>query len=228
MNVLGWELPNWDTHFAKMLIKSGTRQYQQHQRQLALKYTPTRNRCIDVGANVGFWAKDFIEQFNAVEAFEPLKENRICFGKNVPAYNNWNLYPFALSDQPGKQKFYWDPHCCGNAGLSSEGVTQGPSNKKDQPTELHSTEVEVRTIDSFNFVLVSLIKVDSQGSELEVLKGAYETLHEWKPTLCLELAQRSPMERQEYQMVKDYLDQFGYTNIDTFGKDTVWVVSTQN
>lgn len=229
MNVLGWELPEWDTHFARMLIKSGSREYQKHQRDLALRYTPTRNRCIDVGANVGFWSRDFIEEFNAVEAFEPLKDNRLCWAKNVHAdWNNWNLYPFALSDRAGTQTLYADPHNCGNAGLSSDGVTQGPSKKQDQPTELNSTQVEVRTLDSFDFKLVSLIKIDSQGSELEVLKGGRDTIDEYRPTLCLELPQRSAMERQEYQMVRDFLDQFGYFNIDTFGKDTIWVVSTKN
>jgi len=222
-----WYLPTWDTHFEQMLNGSSDDTYQQPQRTLALKHTPDRNRVIDIGANVGFWSRQFIHEFNAVEAFEPMRENRICWWKNVDSdWHNWNLYPFALSDRPGKQRFYWDPNCCGNAGLSSEGVIQGPK-EADRPTKLLDTEVEVRTLDSFEFNLVSLIKIDCQGLELEILKGGYNTIKAELPTLCLELPRRTAMEVQEYNMVKQWLEQFNYNNVATHGKDTIWV-STQS
>ena len=47
--------------------------------------------------------------------------------------------------------------------------------------------VEARTIDSFGFTNVSLIKIDVEGHELEVLKGATETILSSHPVLIIEM-----------------------------------------
>ena len=43
-----------------------------------------------------------------------------------------------------------------------------------------------KTLDSFNFQNVDFIKIDVQGFELEVLKGAFETLKANSPIICIE------------------------------------------
>jgi FkbM family methyltransferase len=48
-------------------------------------------------------------------------------------------------------------------------------------------EVELRTIDSFGFSDVSLIKIDVEGYDFEVLKGATETIRVWRPALVVEI-----------------------------------------
>ena len=48
-------------------------------------------------------------------------------------------------------------------------------------------EVEVRTLDSFAFRDVCVIKVDVEGSEMEVLEGARETILRDRPPLIVEL-----------------------------------------
>jgi hypothetical protein len=48
-------------------------------------------------------------------------------------------------------------------------------------------DVEVRTLDSYGFEQVRVIKVDVEGSELEVLEGGRQTILRDRPTLILEL-----------------------------------------
>ena len=48
-------------------------------------------------------------------------------------------------------------------------------------------EVEVRTLDSYAFKEVRAIKVDVEGSEMEVLEGARETILRDRPPLIVEL-----------------------------------------
>ena len=47
--------------------------------------------------------------------------------------------------------------------------------------------VAVRTLDSHDFDNVGLIKIDTQGHELRVLKGAIETLKKNKPVVVFEI-----------------------------------------
>jgi len=228
-----WWFPVWDQHFIQHMKSKGDSTYQERARRRAIELVNSNNltgniggiTCIDVGANVGLWARDFAKNFLYVKAFEPILDNRICFARNMPSRGEetaiWDLYPFALGSKPGKNDaFYIDPSCCGNAGLSAEGVRNGPSKLK--PTELKVINVEIRTLDSFKFQGVDLIKIDAEGSEHDVILGALETIKKFKPVLCLELPTRNAFDQQKFDQVKKSLEPLDYKLVDTIGKDTLW------
>src|SRR5262249_56409692 len=48
-------------------------------------------------------------------------------------------------------------------------------------------EVEVRTLDSYGFTDVRVIKVDVEGGEMDVLEGARQTILRDRPALIVEL-----------------------------------------
>jgi hypothetical protein len=48
-------------------------------------------------------------------------------------------------------------------------------------------EVVVRTLDSYAFEEVRIIKIDVEGSEMEVLDGGRETIRRYRPPLIVEL-----------------------------------------
>ena len=49
-------------------------------------------------------------------------------------------------------------------------------------------KVEARTIDSFGFSEVSLIKIDVEGHEAEVLHGAEKTISAFHPVIIVEIS----------------------------------------
>jgi hypothetical protein len=49
-----------------------------------------------------------------------------------------------------------------------------------------SEKVETRTLDSFNFKDVSLIKIDVEGSEYDVIEGAQDTIKNERPIILCE------------------------------------------
>jgi FkbM family methyltransferase len=64
----------------------------------------------------------------------------------------------------------------GDAVLVEGRKTKNPTQTADQ-----------RTLDSFNFQEVDLIKIDVEGTELFVLQGAVETIKQWQPVVQVEL-----------------------------------------
>jgi FkbM family methyltransferase len=65
--------------------------------------------------------------------------------------------------------------------------------------------VEARTLDSFGFSDVSLIKIDVEGHEIEVLKGAEQTIRKWHPALIVETGRK-----HKEQFLEPMLEKWGY------------------
>ena len=118
---------------------------------------------IDCGANIGELYLAFDEKKIKISyiAFEPDKKAFNSLEKNTKnAYQQ--LYNLALSDKNEKRNLYTDTDG-GNTSLS----------------EFESTsieEIETKTLDSFNFKNIKLLKIDAEGHEPEVLTGLTETL----------------------------------------------------
>lgn len=138
--------------------------------------TPLKNKVtsfdftIDIGANIGnhaFFFKNICGSKRVV-CFEPLQQNIDLLKENCP---NCEIYSYALSDEE-KEGFLSNIDVNGNSGvatISSNGVS-----------------IELKTLDSFNFKNVTFIKIDVEGYELKVLKGALKTILASKPDIMVE------------------------------------------
>lgn len=145
-------------------------------------------RAIDVGANVGDYTYALSKLATAVDAFEPqpaLAAELKAFARSYAAHVN--VHQCALSDQDG-EVILNIPIIRGRfrrvraPGLASIENTGGPFFDK--------LLVPVRRLDDFGFQLVTFIKIDVEGHEASVLRGAAETIATWKPTLLVEIEQR--------------------------------------
>lgn len=135
---------------------------------------------VDVGANVGLFSYFLAKMGKDVEAFEPLPE---C-ANAIDAYRSSRIrvHNVALSSKPGTLKLY-TPLINGipYPGNSSFTAVEGPH---------ESREVPVQTLDQYHYEKVCLIKIDVEGHELDVLKGATQTLGRERPVLLVEIEQR--------------------------------------
>jgi FkbM family methyltransferase len=158
------------------------------------KLTERRRRCVDVGANVGLYTYHLAQSFEHVESFEPIAQcSRVIASSRL---KNVRLHTCALSNRTGDAllhiPFAEGPHATGLASLSREF-----SNAVDLP-------VALRTLDSFGFREVDLIKVDVEGHEMEVLQGARETIARERPALLVEVEKRHHPAR-DIQEIFDFL-----------------------
>ena len=121
------------------------------------------NVVIDCGANVGelYLALEYKNINVKYYAFEPDIDSFECLKKNIKG--NDNLKNIGLSDRDGNATLYL-------------GTSTGDSSMEYFGSENENT-IEIKRLDSFNFNKVHLLKIDAEGHELEVLKGASDILN---------------------------------------------------
>jgi FkbM family methyltransferase len=172
-------LPDNEVHLPQWMKRSGLHKrdgfptYQYRKYEAALALCSTRRLAIDVGAHVGQWSRVMAMDFDTVVAFEPVARYRECWLANLKDFSNANLAPYALGDEVG------------NVGM--ETPTKGSHG--DTRVVLRPGgpgAVSMLPLDRFAFTKVDFIKIDCEGFELMVLKGARETLIRNKPVLCVE------------------------------------------
>jgi FkbM family methyltransferase len=170
---------------------------------------PEGNTAIDIGANEGIWSFALSRCFDRVEAFEPLPE---CVKKLKEArLKQVRIHDMALSSKPGVCQLTIPNHT-GKLVYSMATLNDTYDN------EIHDkVSVPVATLDDFQFRNVDFIKIDVEGHELEVLKGAHSTICREKPIMIIEIEQRHlkfPMET-----VINYVIDLGYKAFFLDGRD---------
>ncbi len=141
--------------------------------------------CLDIGANIGSISVtlSLLAPGGRIFAFEPVAENYEFLRKNLEANGIRNVEPFrlALSDQNGRAQFNFTSEFAGGAHFSDTSWVD--SREK-------SESVEMRTLDSWvkekKIEQIDVIKLDVEGAELRVLRGAEETLKRFRPVLIVE------------------------------------------
>jgi FkbM family methyltransferase len=164
-NALGFLEDNnmWWRHKRDGTLCLNVEQKQQEQRTASLGYVKSFETAIDIGAHIGFWARELREKFKKLIAFEPQAIFREAFVHNVNM-SNVTLYPYALSNESS------------SFTMNNMVVTD---NQKGS--------VEARTLDSFNIQdKIDYIKLDIEGWEIYALEGAKETLLKNRPVIVLE------------------------------------------
>jgi hypothetical protein len=82
--------------------------------------------------------------------------------------------------------------------------------------------IPMKTLDSFDFPNIDLIKIDVEGFEGEILKGAMETIERHKPVLVIEQQKHEYQNDMQDVPVIRTLESWGYEVVEQFNKD--WVL----
>ncbi|MDQ8202133.1 FkbM family methyltransferase [Pelagicoccus sp. SDUM812003] len=175
---------------------------------LARRVVQPGDTCFDVGGNVGAISialAEAVGEGGRVHTFEPNPTNFARLSANLELNpelrGRVTLNNVGISDQPGT--LYWseDPGNPGNGMLGDQGDIES----KVITLDAYTQENDVQEL--------SFMKVDVEGMELQVFKGAEETLKRFKPTLYFETLSRfsSGPERDNFLKIETYLLSLGYT-----------------
>ena len=165
----------------------------------------------DVGANVGLysWEVNKICPHRKILAFEPDPENIELLQKTLSAANllNLEIYKCALSNEVSKVLFFQDSLTSATGCIAGKGM---PWVEQYLNSSANEIRVKTNTLDSvvLDNKTPSLIKIDVEGHEVEVLKGGTNTLTNVKPLLIIESFPPNQ------GTVLTFLDKIGYKLLD--------------
>lgn len=180
--------------------------YDRMSRELIRRYVSSSDNCVDVGAHKGEFLDYFTKQAPQGKhlAFEPIPQfytDLKRFWKNRVA-----VYPFALSDTSGRSEFQWVKNAPAYSGLKRRKYAV--SNP-----EIETIDVEMKRLDDFQNPdrPIRFIKIDVEGAEFLVLKGANEVLKKDRPFVLFEFGlgasdfyQNNPKELFQFFDTLDY------------------------
>lgn len=176
---------------------------------LSLYNKKTFRRCIDAGANYGYLSVGFARNFEKVEAFEISTNIRKHLKINTNSFDNIKVYDKGLYDKNTEVEFKLYP----SSGTSRIVDSQG------------SSVEEVTTLDSYNFDDVDLIKIDVEGSEDKLIKGAENTIKKYLPVIVVEIhCHRSDISFKQRQYIFNFLYDLGYKLVDVRHHDFLFMV----
>lgn len=162
-------------------IVAGGGEYEAATLRFMRRVLPADAVVLDVGANIGALSLGFAAlcPAGAVHAFEPGAASSGHLRRNIAASGLANLraHRLALSDRTGELEFACDPADAGAAHVAAGGAG--------------SETVPATTLDAWVAAAaparIDLIKIDVEGSEPAVLRGAAGTLARFRPALLVEV-----------------------------------------
>jgi len=155
---------------------------------------------LDVGANIGthaVWFAQAVGPEGAVMAFEPQRIffQTLCANVALNSLKNVVCHQFAIGAEPGEAAVpVANPSARQNFGATSI--------KPGQPGE----PVSLVTLDELSITRCNLIKIDVEGMELDVLKGAANLIRATQPVLYVENDRK---DSREPELLR-YIEFLGY------------------
>jgi FkbM family methyltransferase len=130
---------------------------------------------IDVGANVGDWTQlvlFFTESECQILVFEPSESAVALLQRRFAHAPNVELVRMAAGDKEGTVEFFEEP----NAGKTSSAISSF-SNTQAKRREIGLTTLDVE-IEKRAWPRVDFLKIDAEGYDLHVIRGASQLLSE--------------------------------------------------
>jgi len=172
-----------------------------HEQELRKYFNISEGTFIDIGANIGKYTIMIGRKIKGrVIAIEPEKKNFEILKTNVKLnkLNNIILINSACSSKNGQRKFFLD-----------ETGTEASSFYQEKVQSSKTIAVQTKKLDNILNELgikkVDLNKIDVEGAEADVLKGAIKTLKNSHPEIIFEA-----WDEQYLKKVKKILDKFNY------------------
>ncbi len=162
---------------------------------------------LDIGANTGYYSIIAAKKARHIYAFEPGSINRKKLEENTGLNKlvNITILPYAISDQKGMAELFISGK--DNTGMNSLAQPGNFSGEKEI--------VSVETIDNWvaenRIPGISIVKIDVEGLEMQVLRGMQTIIEEQKPVIFIEIIGQLLM-RSGYSVtgIYDLLSAKGY------------------
>jgi FkbM family methyltransferase len=199
-DVEGWTVPIYEIPLAGSCRSGMKSKYRDWDRLKAIIFQiQERKVLIDVGANFGLVTVPGMKYFKKVIAIEPHPVTAYCLRENTSkTRGKAEVIEAVASTQKGTTLLY-DPPNQYTSGYSSIIPKE----------DWTSQTVKTMSIDGLGLPTCEFIKIDVQGAELDVIKGAEHTIKLYKPWIYVET--------KESRNSVNLLRKWGYASIESYG-----------
>ena len=192
-------------------------------RDETLKFVTQFRTAVDIGAHVGISVHQWAPLFEQVHAFEPMVDHFECLELNTAKFSNVTRHNCAMSNQSAMLKgAYRTMKNSGSFQLVDEEFV-AVNHKKAKIYDIPS-----RRLDEFELDNVDLIKIDVEGWEFEVLKGAEQTIRRCKPVLMVEFTnggghENKSMHNYNVDEYLEFIETLNYKLVSSAGDDSIYI-----
>ncbi|WP_421738592.1 FkbM family methyltransferase [Caulobacter sp.] len=148
---------------------------------------------VDVGANFGLFSLGLASLLDGRGVYHCFEAQRILFNMiagsvALNGYSNIFCHHIAVGEEAGAIEIpQFDYNSQLNFGSVEFGAQQRERLSQERGSDPDKQEfVEMRTLDSYNFPRVDILKVDVEGMEPQVLRGAEALIDAWRPLMLVE------------------------------------------
>jgi len=204
----------------RRLIRRGFR-YAGFQRRIAPDFVDVMNEhdinvVLDVGANDGDYGREIRDRGykGLIVSFEPNPKVYDRLKALIASDSNWLAYPYALGEEDGEAQL----SVAENDAMSSfKGLTEFGQDTGAKPTA--TVKAKIARLDTFlnehpELMKKVYLKIDTQGFEMEVLRGAGNMLT------------RIAAVQAEIALVHTYADELDWLAIVSWMRDQQFEVAT--
>jgi FkbM family methyltransferase len=161
---------------------------------------------IDCGANIGVhtieWAR-FMHGWGEVIAFEAQERIYYALAGNIALNNCFNARALwaAVGERAGTIRVprpdYFKPSSFGSLEIRKTDTTEFIGQAIDY-SDAGTIETQMMPIDALGLTRLDFVKIDVEGMEMDVLKGARKTIEAFKPQLIIEKIKASETDLTEF------------------------------
>jgi FkbM family methyltransferase len=174
-----------DKVIAKSLITNGS--WEEFETDLIFNILKQGDVVVDIGANIGYYtiiAAGIVGKEGKIFAFEPEPGNFELLSKNVTlnGFSNIHLQNKAISDKNGNVRLYLDKANLGAPSFSEKNIFIEKGNFIDVKTLTLDGYLEDSKFDQ----KLDFIKIDAEGAEGLIIKGAQKSLQDNNAIILME------------------------------------------
>jgi len=177
----------------------------------------------DVGANVGQSSKIYLARFPSshIYCFEPVRDTFHQLQDNLKGNERVDCYPLALGSSKSKGKMVLQ-------GSSAMFFLLGQSKESPLNNNVTTESVDIITLDEFcdnkKIDQINYLKIDTEGGDLDVLKGAAKMLTEQRIDLVEVEAGMNPgnIRHVPFEALKEFLESHRYFLFGIYEQVNEW------
>jgi FkbM family methyltransferase len=205
--------------------KRGDLSWQGRFPEYLLKFVKEPKIFVDVGANYGFMSTALSTVFEQVHAFEVIPKTYDCLVENIKGFDNITAYPCGLGDKKGTMLAKRRLKTAGHSQIVNDPEQIALYRQRRHPKQhmVELFEIPIKPLDSFKFERIDLLKIDVEGFEEYVLKGAINTLTNCNPVVALEITREKKTTVIRTMDCIEFMISLGYKLIDQRKDDFILV-----